>query len=228
MQLKEDLRKHPQYVGEFNEKGSIKAYLDRLILTSRMIFDWGVKDQEKETIRTNLKQMKIIDCDEDCYTYLIRVRNMIKLYKKQVQFKLRIQFQVDQLDNVVRVNIEETIQRISGGELDRDLEVIKSIYKEVMAYGLDNQGCNKYDDMMKHDDVSREDTPFSVRTITNGVVKGGLNYMLDEFDKTVNRIRKQNPTRKVYYVRKEIKANLNPKPNPPKEIQVAALNTRQR
>ena len=62
MQLKEDLRKHPQYVGEFNEKGSIKAYLDRLILTSRMIFDWGVKDQEKETIRTNLKQMKIIDC----------------------------------------------------------------------------------------------------------------------------------------------------------------------
>ena len=104
-------------------------------------------------------------------------------------------------------------------------EVIKSLYKEVMAYGLDNQGCNKYNDMMKHDDVSREDTPFSVRTVTNGVVKGGLNYMLDEFDKTVNRIRKENPTRKVYYVRKEIKVNPNPKPNPTKEIQVAALNT---
>ena len=69
MQFREDLRKHPQYVAEFNAKGSIKAYLDRLILTSRLIFDWGVKDQEKETIRTNLKQMKIIDCDEDCYTY---------------------------------------------------------------------------------------------------------------------------------------------------------------
>ena len=75
MQLKEDLRKHPQYVAEFNAKGSIKAYLDRLILTSRMIFD----SPEKETITTNLKQMKIVDCDEDCYTYLIRVRDMIKL-----------------------------------------------------------------------------------------------------------------------------------------------------
>ena len=75
MQLKEELRKHPQYVAEFNEKKSIKAYLDRLILTSRMIFD----SPEKETITTNLKQMKIVDCDEDCYTYLIRVRDMIKL-----------------------------------------------------------------------------------------------------------------------------------------------------
>ena len=169
--------------------------------------------------------MRIIDCDEDCYTYLIRVRDMIKLYKKQVQVKLRIQFQVDQLDDVARENIEATIQRISGNELDKDLEVIKAIYKEVMTYGLDTQGCNKYNDMMKHDDVSREDTPFSVRIVTNDVVKGGLNYMLDEFDKTVSRIRKENPTRKVYYVRKEIKTNPNPKPNPPKEIQVAALNT---
>ena len=35
MQLKEDLRKHPQYVVEFNAKGSIKAYIDRLINTTR-------------------------------------------------------------------------------------------------------------------------------------------------------------------------------------------------
>ena len=65
---------------------------------------------------------------------------------------------MDQLDDVARQNIEETIQRISGDELDRDLErdleVIKSIYKEVITYGLDNQGCNKYNDMMKYDDVS--------------------------------------------------------------------------
>ena len=150
MQLREDLRKHPMYVTEFNAKGSLRAYLEKLILTSRMFFDWGVKDQEKETIRINLKQMKIIDCDEDCYTYLIRVRDMIKLYKKQVPVKLRIQFQVDQLDNVARENIEATIQRISGDELDGDLEVIKSIYKEVMTYVIDTQGCNKDDDMMKH------------------------------------------------------------------------------
>ena len=69
--------------------------------------------------------MRIIDCDEDCYTYLIRVRDMIKLYNKQVQVKLRIQFQVDQLDDVARENIKATIQRISGDELDKDVEVIK-------------------------------------------------------------------------------------------------------
>ena len=66
MQLREDLRKHPQYVTESNAKGYIKTYLDRLILTSRMIFDWGVKDQEKETIKTNLKDMKIKDCNKGC------------------------------------------------------------------------------------------------------------------------------------------------------------------
>ena len=209
MQLKEDLRKHQEYVNEFNAKGFLKAYLERLILTSRLIFDWGVKGQEKETIKTNLKDMKIKDCNEDCYAYLTKVRDIVKLYKKQVIISLKEQFQVEQLEGAAREDVEATIERISGDELDKDLEVIKAIYMEVMEYGLDNQGCNKYNDMMKHQDISRMETPFSVRTVTNGVVTGGLNCMLDEFAETVNRIIKENPCRKVYYRRRKITVNAN-------------------
>ena len=129
------------------------------------------------------------------------------------------------MEGEAREDVEATIDRISDDDLDKDLEVIKAIYKEVMSYGLDTQGCNKYNDLMKHDDVSREETNFSVRTVTNGVVTGGLNFMLDEFDKTIDRIRKENPTRREHYVRREIKPN--PKPSVSKEnekIQLAALN----
>ena len=38
-QWKEDLRKRDLYVKEFNAKRSLKAYLTRLILTTRLIFD---------------------------------------------------------------------------------------------------------------------------------------------------------------------------------------------
>ena len=122
---------------------------------------------------------------------------------------LKEQFQVEQLEGAAREDVEATIERISGEELDKDLEVIKAIYMEVMEYGLDNQGCNKYNDMMKHQDISRTETPFRVRTFTNGVVTGGLNCMLDAFDKTINRIIKENPCRKVYYRRRKITLNAN-------------------
>ena len=80
---------------------------------------------------------------------------MVKLYKKQVIINLKQQFQVEQLQGVAREDVEATIERISDDERDEDLEVIKSIYVEVMEYGLDNQGCNKYNDMMKHQDISK-------------------------------------------------------------------------
>ena len=48
--------------------------------------------------------------------------------------------------------------------------------------------------------------------------------MPDEFDKMVNRIRKDNPTRRVYYVRGEIKANPKPSTSQDEKIQLAALN----
>jgi hypothetical protein len=100
-----------------------------------------------------------------------------------------------------------------------------------MSYGLDDKGYDKFSRMMKDGDISVGETPFTKRTSVSSTTTGGLKSTLEATGKAVKRVKRESPTKSVYYVR----VATNPRPEPSwkstskedkKELNISATNFR--
>jgi len=94
-------------------------------------------------------------------------------------------------------------------KVDEDTELVRCIYDRLYKFGMDDAGTRKFDQIKSSLDCPSSETPYDSRTVQitveNGVqtrkVTGGLQSMLSEFKKSLDRTKTENPTRKILYTR---------------------------
>jgi len=210
--LEKEIFKDNLFALEFNNKtGSFRTFLNVFDQAVKRQLEWAIDSSMTQRIIQDIKELQIRNCECDAQTYIDRINENIILYSREHANQELVRLAVNQIeDPAAREIVENSIRNSAWHVLDANNEVMLSVYNEIMNYGLDDKGYDKFSRMMKDGDISVGETPFTKRTNVNNVITGGLKNMLEVMGKTVKRIKKENPTKSVYYVR----VTTNPRPEP--------------
>jgi hypothetical protein len=200
--LREELNRVQAYRDAFNnDQGSMRAFMIVLIEQLSKILSWS-EANSKDAIIKEIKQMKIAD-KGDAYAYFTDIENLINLL---INANVEISKKQLNVAGIADVAVRDTqinhIKLMESARVDGDKELIKRIYDEFFYYALDDRGMTHYTNKSNEQQTAKGETPYSTRTTdANNNVTGGLGNMMKSMKKTLDRIKRENPTKKIYYVR---------------------------
>ena len=141
-------------------------------------------------------------------TYLTTINELILKYN-QILIKSRI----DRLS--ANLSVEEKTKRVDEitaeitDETDSNNTINNKIYKEVLTHGMPEVKRKEYLSRDSELEMPDEDLNQYSRMHVDGVTTGGVKALLAALSKTVNNLKKLNPTQKIYYGPAKFSKNLN-------------------
>ena len=141
-------------------------------------------------------------------TYLTAINELIIKYN-QILIKSR----TDRLP--VNLSAEEKAKRIAEitdeitDETDSNNTMNNKIYREVLAHGMPEVKRKEYLRRDSELEMPDEDLNQHSRMHVDGVTTGGVKALLAALSKTVNKLKKLNPTQQIYYGPAKFSKNLN-------------------
>ena len=141
-------------------------------------------------------------------TYLTTINELIIKYNQ-----ILIQSRSDRLP--ANLTADEKARRVAEitaeitDETDSNNTVNKKIYSEVLAHGMPEAKRKEYLRRDSELEMPDEDLNQYSRMHVDGVTTGGVKTLLTALSKTVNNLKKLNPTQNIYYGPAKFANNLN-------------------
>ena len=207
--VRQAIEKQPAFIEAQGETSDMTSFLEALDLGVRKLItpgltDDAIKDKTREDIKQMIVDLRIGDY-QNSLLYIQKIQRALLRYKSiLIKEKVALLVPLAQAARLIREReIKDEIQII----VDRDAQFIKQIYKEYYDYAMLPEYKEQHDRMTTEKKCGTE-TPYK-REVVGGIVKGGLDNMLQEFTLIAN-ASMQALGQAVYIVKKqEFKRPLN-------------------
>ena len=203
--LKADLMRSNVYTTALNRirNGSILDYWDVLqtLLRSKIHYMKPGKSA------SNVIKQQILELDIDTigdalayYDKIIDLRN--NLQEANIDSQIATTIAGIEMPDDILLALRNNVRQGVCDAIDGDSSIILKVWQEFSEHN-DNNGAVKFKHLMTINNVPYNETPFTNRTVNGNVIYGGLNNLLMMAKENLDRIKTNNPTRKILFKRKE-------------------------